>query len=129
LSPVLFDDNRFRFFTRDAHDLLLELADLEHRPDIVYLDPMFPPKQKSSIAKKEMQWLQQIHAATSLMYPDYHVHSAEDIFSLACAVAKKRVIVKRPLRAECLVPSPQPTFSKSFKSARFDVYQTLAAFS
>jgi len=124
LSGVLSDPNRFRFFKVDALVKLEELAknDATQRPDVVYLDPMFPEKQKTSIAKKDMQWLQQIHAHTPSIYPDYRVSAPETVFDRALQVARKRVIVKRPLRAPNLVDTPMPSFSKVFQSARFDVY-------
>lgn len=124
LSALLFDPNRFRFFEVDALSKLNEFLDNSEleRPDIVYLDPMFPEKQKTSIAKKEMQWLQQIHAHSSTMFPEYKVSEPEHVFECALKVAKKRVIIKRPLRAPRLVESPVPSYSKQFQSARFDVY-------
>ena len=123
-ADILGDENRFKFFNVDS---ALILEDFIHnkelvRPDIIYLDPMFPLKQKSSVAKKEIQWLQRIHALTPSMYPDYSPSSAENIFKLAHKVAKKRVIVKRPKHAPTLLSTPAPSFIKSFQSARFDVY-------
>lgn len=123
-ATVLADERRFKFFMLDSR-LLLEdfLRSEKHlRPDIVYLDPMFPAKKKSSIAKKEITWLQRIHAATKTMYPDYQVSPAELIFELASRVAQKRLIVKRPIHAPNLVNAPPPSFTKRFQSSRFDVY-------
>ena len=126
LAPILGDENRFRFFNVDSRIILEEfLNNLElKRPDIIYLDPMFPSKRKTSAPKKEIQWLQQVHALTPSMYPDYRPSSAEEIFNLALKIAHKRVIVKRPLHAQTLVATPAPSFKKSFQSARFDVYLT-----
>lgn len=123
-SSILSDSNQLRFFNVDAMSKLNEFlqCDVTQRPDIIYLDPMFPSKQKTSISKKEIQWLQQIHAHTPNMYPDYNVSAPDVVFDCSLKVARKRVIVKRPLRAPPLVDLPAPMFSKSFQSARFDVY-------
>lgn len=127
-AKIILDENRFKFFALDARIILQQFLadDRALRPDIVYLDPMFPPKRKSSIAKREIQWLQRIHSVSSLMYPDYQQSSAEVLLELGLRVAKKRVVVKRPMHAPTLVQSPLPSFSRAFQSARFDVYLVLA---
>ena len=43
---------------------LTALTDITPRPQVVYLDPMFPHKQKSALVKKEMRVFQ------SLLGPD-----------------------------------------------------------
>lgn len=124
LAEFIEDEQRFRFFATDSRltlEHLLQNPELE-RPDLVYLDPMFPPKRKSSIAKREIQWLQRIHAATTAMYPNFSISAPELIFELALQVAQKRIIVKRPLIAPPLVAAPSPSFSRNFQSSRFDVY-------
>ena len=52
--------SRVEFFHRSASDYLSELAELAsvHRPDVVYLDPMYPHptnKKKAAAVKKEMR--------------------------------------------------------------------------
>jgi 16S rRNA (guanine1516-N2)-methyltransferase len=125
-ANIICDDNRFKFFNLDSSILLEEFLDNKDliRPDIIYLDPMFGPKRKTSIAKKELQWLQRIHAVTKSMFPEYSPSGAENIFLKALKVAQKRVVIKRPKHAQTLISSPAPSFSKSFQSARFDVYLT-----
>lgn len=80
-------------------------------PDVVYLDPMFPPQKKSALVKVEMRILRQ------LVGDD---HDAGELFELACAVARQRVVVKRHRHAEPL--SPNPTHSHSDQTTRYDVY-------
>lgn len=82
------------------------------RPDVVYLDPMFPDRKKSASVKKEMVLLQQ------LLGKDMD-HAA--LFSAAFACAKRRVVVKRPRLAANIVEN-KPNFSMAGKSSRFDVY-------
>ena len=83
----------------------------EDVPDVVYLDPMFPPPKKSALVKVEMRILRQLVGDD----PD-----AGELFELARAVARRRVVVKRHRHAEPL--APHPTHSHSDKTTRYDVY-------
>ena len=80
-------------------------------PDVVYLDPMYPPKKKSALVKIEMRILRQ------LVGDDL---DADELFELASAVACQRVVVKRLRHAEPL--APHPTHSYCDKTTRYDVY-------
>lgn len=118
----------------DSGALLLEMRAQPEKydiPDIIYLDPMFPPRKKSALVKKEMRWLQAIlEEVNQPPLPENFSHIApiqsitpiEDVFNLALQVAKKRVIVKRPTSAPMLCETPIPSFSKEFQSCRYDVY-------
>jgi 16S rRNA (guanine1516-N2)-methyltransferase len=66
---------------------LTALTDITPRPQVVYLDPMFPHKQKSALVKKEMRVFQ------SLVGPDL---DADGLLEPARQLATKRVVVKRP---------------------------------
>lgn len=80
--------------------------------DVVYLDPMYPHKQKSALVKKEMRVFQYLVGADS---------DADKLLSPALQLAKKRVVVKRPGYAEYLCKKP-PHFSRETKNHRFDIY-------
>ena len=80
--------------------------------DVVYLDPMYPHKQKSALVKKEMRMFQYLVGADS---------DADKLLSPALQLAKKRVVVKRPGYAEYLCKKP-PHFSRETKNHRFDIY-------
>ncbi|MDZ7642579.1 MAG: class I SAM-dependent methyltransferase [Desulfurivibrio sp.] len=79
---------------------------------VIYLDPMFPQRQKSALVKKESRLLRQIAGDD----PD-----AEQLLTAALSRAGKRVVVKRPRQAPPL-PGPPANFSLSGKSNRFDIY-------
>lgn len=81
-------------------------------PDIVYLDPMFPHKQKSALVKKEMRLFQ------SLIGADY---DADKLLKRAMSIAQKRVVVKRPDYAPFLA-NQVPHLSHTTKNHRFDIY-------
>lgn len=123
-KDLLFNKERFQFFAADSLTILdqFRLQAAAQRPDIVYLDPMFPRQQKTKLAKKEMQWLQEIHACTESMYPHYRASSPLELLLKSLDVAQRRVVVKRPIHAQSLSASLTPSFSKNFQSARFDVY-------
>lgn len=95
--------------TGNAIDLL---ANLETRPDCIYLDPMFPPKRKkSALAKKSMMILR------DLLGDD---EDKEQLFAAALTAAGKRVVVKSPDYAEPLGGKPNESFQG--KLLRYDVY-------
>jgi 16S rRNA (guanine1516-N2)-methyltransferase len=82
------------------------------KPDVIYIDPMFPEKKKSASAKKDMVILH------NLLGYDDNVKRLTDT-CLTCA--GKRVVVKRPR----LAPSATdyaPNFSMTGNSTRFDIY-------
>lgn len=81
-------------------------------PQVIYLDPMFPPRDKSAAVKADMQML---HA---LAGPDTQ---AEGLLDWALATALCRVVVKRPRRAPPL-NDRAPSHQLSGKRNRFDVY-------
>lgn len=83
----------------------------------VYLDPMFPVRDKSAAVKQDLRWLQQLCA-----YPD----AAEETALLAHArrLASKKIIVKRPRRAPPLA-GEAPHHQLAGKTVRFDVYLPL----
>lgn len=85
------------------------------KPDVIYLDPMFPHRKKSALVKKEMRLFQQ------LLGPD---EDADLLLEPALALAKKRVVVKRPEGAGYL-NEQKPDMSITSKKHRFDVYLKL----
>jgi 16S rRNA (guanine1516-N2)-methyltransferase len=89
-----------------------QLLALSERPEVVYLDPMFPHKQKSALVKKEMRVFQ------SLVGPDL---DADVLLPAALKMAQRRVVVKRPSYAGWL-NEHKPSMAIETKSNRFDVY-------
>lgn len=97
---------------RDSKEYIQQLVP-ETLPDVIYLDPMFPGRQKTALVKKEMRILRDIVGEDS---------DAPQLLALALNRAKKRVVVKRPKLAETLISEPMPDVVYSGKSSRFDVY-------
>lgn len=94
------------------HASSIEQMTLSHAPDIVYLDPMYPHKEKSALVKKEMRIFQHLVGEDN---------DADALLAPARALAKYRVVVKRPSYAEPLAQQPPSTAIK-MKKNRFDIY-------
>ncbi len=82
------------------------------RPDVVYLDPMFPHRTKSALVKKEMQVLQQLLGEDQ---------NGDQLLEQALITATKRVVVKRPSSAPALNET-KPDIEYKTKKNRFNVY-------
>jgi|GEM_PF-6476691 len=83
----------------------------KYHSDIIYLDPMYPPSQKSAQVKKDMQVLQRL------------VGSDEDASELLHSARHRaaRVVVKRPSGSKPL-GNITPDFVARTATTRFDVY-------
>lgn len=102
-------NDRLKLLVGDAKIIL---ASGTVRADVVYIDPMFPPKRKASaLAKKEMR------ALRALVGEDT---DAAGLLAVARGCARNRVVIKRPLYAPPLIPDP--AFSQAGKLVRYDVY-------
>ncbi|AUI67115.1 MULTISPECIES: class I SAM-dependent methyltransferase [Glaesserella] len=102
---------RERVVLLPAHSIA-ELDPERDFADVVYLDPMYPHKQKSALVKKEMRVFQHLVGADL---------DSDDFFLPAKALARKRVVVKRPDYAPFLAEQ-KPDFSQETKNHRFDIY-------
>jgi len=97
------------------HASSIEKMNLATPPDVIYLDPMYPHREKSAQVKKEMRVFQ------SLVGEDL---DADALLAPALALAKYRVVVKRPNYAPPLA-NKKPSMSIQMKKNRFDVYVIL----
>ncbi|MFS2221690.1 16S rRNA (guanine(1516)-N(2))-methyltransferase RsmJ [Pantoea sp. B65] len=94
---------------------LTALSEITPKPDVVYLDPMYPHKQKSALVKKEMRVFQTLVGADT---------DADGLLAPARQLAKKRVVVKRPDYAPPLA-NVSTQSAVTTKSHRFDIYPPL----
>ncbi|XXQ69170.1 class I SAM-dependent methyltransferase [Neisseriaceae bacterium B1] len=108
--------NNISLIYANASEQMLLLADEARygKPDVVYLDPMYPERQKSAAVKKEMAYFHELVGQAS-------AHDEAQLFQAAKQVAKKRVVVKRPRLGEFLCGA-KPAYQYEGKSTRFDVY-------
>ena len=89
-----------------------ELLHTPFEPEVIYLDPMFPHKEKSALVKKEMRMLQDVVGQDE---------DANELLKLSLTIATKRVVVKRPAYANFLAEI-KPNTSIKTKKHRFDIY-------
>ena len=89
-----------------------ELLHVPFIPEVIYLDPMFPHKEKSALVKKEMRMLHDIVGQDD---------DADELLNVALTIATQRVVVKRPAYADFLGEITPHTSIKT-KKHRFDIY-------
>ncbi|TVO78769.1 MAG: class I SAM-dependent methyltransferase [Sedimenticola selenatireducens] len=81
-------------------------------PEVVYLDPMYPHREKSAKVKKEMRLFQ-------LLLGDDQDSAA--LLERALVLATRRVVVKRPAKAPFL-GEQKPSVSITSPNTRYDIY-------
>ena len=82
------------------------------KPDVIYLDPMFPPRNKNANVKKDIGLLQEI-----LGFDEGN----NSLLEAAKSCAKHRVVVKRP-GSKAIKGSVKPSFVVPGKTAHFEVF-------
>lgn len=103
---------RLHLINQDAITYLTSLSP-EDYPDVIYMDPMHPCRQKTALVKKDLQILQQ------LIGPD---EDSLALINIARCRVKQRVVVKWPQNLPALLES---SASVSGKTVRFDLYTSL----
>jgi 16S rRNA (guanine1516-N2)-methyltransferase len=81
-------------------------------PDVIYLDPMYPSREKSALVKKDMQLLHQLVGSDQ---------TGAALLDISLQRATKRVVVKRPKGAP-LLSSQKPVAEITSKNTRYDIY-------
>ncbi|MCG2577263.1 class I SAM-dependent methyltransferase [Dechloromonas sp. XY25] len=84
----------------------------DEAPQVIYLDPMFPHRNKSSLVKKEMRVFRPLVGDDD---------DAPQLLQAALALATHRIVVKRPRKAPCIAGAT-PSYTLEGKSSRFDIY-------
>ena len=90
----------------------LNQLDKADKPDVIYLDPMYPPRSKSAAVKKEMQVLQALLSEP----PPF-----DQLLETAISTATRRVVVKRPKGSPHSVVC-RPSGSVQSPNTRYDIY-------
>lgn len=80
--------------------------------DVIYLDPMFPGRQKSGLINKKLQLIQKLEPPCS---------KETALFDAAMAAQPSKIIVKRPLKSPYL-DERVPSYSLKGKVIRYDCY-------
>ena len=108
-SPLIETAARMRLWPGDARDLDLDAEG----SDVIYLDPMYPDRQKSAAVKKEMALFQRLLSGA----PD----EDEELLLWALDQAVARVVIKRPPKASPL-GGRAPSHTIRGKAVRYDVH-------
>ncbi|HKI73241.1 MAG TPA: class I SAM-dependent methyltransferase [Pseudomonadales bacterium] len=93
----------------DAHYVM---AHLDSPPDVIVIDPMFPPRRKSAAVRGELQLLQEF------LGKDEHARS---LVVAARNTGAARIVVKRPLTGGDLA-GLTPSHSVRGRASRWDVF-------
>ena len=104
--------SRLTLHHADAAEYMSRLAAEIGRPQVVYLDPMYPERRKSAAVKKEMAFFHELVGTAQ---------NDATLLDAALATATARVVVKRPRLGDFLC-GRQPDYQYTGKSTRFDVY-------
>ena len=107
LGPVVA---RMELTCGDSLEGLARLAEGGAAPDVVYLDPMFPARQKSAAVKKKFQLLHHLESPCA---------NEEDLLRGALAARPRKVVIKRPAKGPQLAGA-RPSYSVAGKAVRYD---------
>ncbi len=94
-------------------DSVQAMRELTEEIDVIFLDPMFPERQKSGLIKKKFQLLQQLERPCT---------NEEEMFLAAVSANPYRIVVKRPAKGPYLADK-KPSYSLEGKAIRYDCYQ------
>lgn len=108
--PVLKDiASRMQLVEGNSIELLAQRVD---EVDLIYLDPMFPERQKSGLINKKLQLIQKLEPPCS---------AETDLFEAAMQAKPSKIIVKRPLKSPNLARK-SPNYTLNGKAIRYDCY-------
>ena len=82
-------------------------------PQVILIDPMHPPRDKTALVKKEMRLIRDIVGTDA---------DSVQLMQVALEAAQNRVVLKWPLRAEPMAGVRKPSHQILGKSTRYDVF-------
>lgn len=103
---------RMHLVEGDSIGHLRKLGETGERPDVIYLDPMFPERQKSGLVKKKFQLIHYLEAPAE---------NEEALMQAAIAARPFKIVVKRPAKGPYLA-GLKPSYSLDGKAIRYDCY-------
>lgn len=87
-------------------------AKSETRPDVVYLDPMFPGRTKSAAVKKKFQLIHGLECPTDPL-------DEESLLQAALSARPRKIVIKRPVKGPHLA-GVKPSHAIAGKAVRYD---------
>lgn len=110
LAPIV---GRMRLVEEDSRTVLARLgADPDARPDVVYLDPMFPGRVKSAAVKKKFQLIHGLERPCDPL-------DEGSLLQAALSAHPRKVVIKRPVKGPYLA-GVKPSHSVAGKAVRYD---------
>lgn len=106
LAPIV---ERMNLVEGNSVELLLQG---DEKPDLIYLDPMFPARQKSGLINKKLQLIQKLEPPCS---------EEKELFDMAFQADPMKIVVKRPLKSPFLAEK-KPSYTLNGKAIRYDCY-------
>jgi len=104
-------NRHIKLINTDAIDYLGNI-DPRSIPDTIYLDPMYPAREKSALVKKEMRYFHDIAGDDA---------DSTRLLAAAMICKPKRIVVKRP-RLAAHLNNRVPATSITSKNTRYDIY-------
>jgi 16S rRNA (guanine1516-N2)-methyltransferase len=93
-----------------VEDSVNGMQNLDFRPDVVLLDPMFPEKRHNALTKKKLQLFQQLESPCE---------NETELLEAARATGAAKIVIKRPLKGPYLA-GVKPSHSVCGKTVRYD---------
>ncbi len=106
LKPIV---ERMHLIEGNSIELLANQID---KPHVIYLDPMFPQRQKTGLINKKLQLIQKLEQPCT---------SEQELLEVAKNLAPEKIVVKRPLKGTFLA-GEEPNYSVKGKAIRYDCY-------
>lgn len=95
-----------------CEDSVIAMKKIKEAPDVILLDPMFPQRQKNTLAKKKLQVIQRLETPCA-------DEDERELFLAAAQANPKKLVIKRPPKGPYLA-GISPDYSISGKAVRFD---------
>lgn len=105
--------DRMTLLHGDAKDVLPGLS--ETSAEAILIDPMHPPRKSSALVKQELRQVRDIVGTDE---------DAADLMHVALGIARKRVVLKWPMKADPIKGIRAPSHQILGKSTRYDVFMT-----
>lgn len=124
-DKLSFEENDALLVAQRHAQLKDNSNDSADRPDICYLDPMFPPRTKSALVKKNMNILHGLLETQSEEDADQRLKQEAELLKAALCAARQKVVVKRPAQAPPLggdLVNKKPSNVINGSINRWDIY-------
>lgn len=92
-------------------DSIEAMKNMREPVDVIFLDPMFPKREKSGLIKKKFQLLQQLEKPCD---------NEKELLDAAFMANPRKIVIKRPLKGPFLA-GVKPSYSLEGKAIRYDV--------